>query len=399
MQRRAFLSLGLSLPLLSLGCAVITQPVSGSRSKSAFFVPGYDVTAAIRQGVVPDSVRQHDEQTMITRLDPLSGAIKRAIIPVRGHQICPHPTAGYALFACQSSRDMALIDTETLDVITIKPIENPGYVGSGHALFIQQGAQLITAERALSKPYTRKPENHFGRIVIRDPKTLQELAAFSSHGILPHEIQLINNGKELVIAHYGTTKADYNASNPYHIEPSIVIIELASGKLLHKIVPETKYFEIRHLVADDRTVTAITNRLEKGLKTDNDPEYHLPAPIYQWRPGTGLNATADKTGKPFMVHRAQSVINSPSQRCIIVSVTEANQLVFINTEDGTVKNVLHTTEFGIQKPRGLALLGNDHTHFAVAGSRQYLAVINLTNYQVKQVYQEVFFEHSHMTYI
>ena len=139
MKRRTFLSLGLSLPLWSLGCATThTSPISlANRKQNAILIPGYDVKAAIKEGILSSPLIPYAEQTMISRLDLENGAIKRNIIPIRGHQICQHPAGSYAVFACQSTREMALVDTETLGLMKTGTIENKSFLGKIKSVFVR----------------------------------------------------------------------------------------------------------------------------------------------------------------------------------------------------------------------------------------------------------------------
>ena len=73
-------------------------------------------------------------------------------------------------------------DADSVSVCMSKGLGAP--VGSlivGGAEFIEGGSVLLTAERAAYGPYLGAPELHYGRIAIRDPKTLREIGQISSN--------------------------------------------------------------------------------------------------------------------------------------------------------------------------------------------------------------------------
>ncbi|MCG8488460.1 MAG: DUF1513 domain-containing protein [Chromatiales bacterium] len=120
----------------------------------------------------------------------------------------------------------------------------------GHGCFSPDGKFLFTTEAEI--------DTGRGLIAVRDANSYELLAEMSSHGIGPHELKLLKDGKTLVVANGGIlTHPDTGRKklNLDSMSSNLCYIDASSGKKLsiHRVT-EPKA-SIRHLdVADDDTV-------------------------------------------------------------------------------------------------------------------------------------------------
>ena len=114
------------------------------------------------------------------------------------------------------------------------------------------GSTVILSERAPAAPYQGSFERHYGRLTVRDPKTLKIAETYSTHGIDPHDIRLTGDGKYIVAANYGSTVSEKTGAHTVPrtvVQASITVIEVSSGKLVDKRVTGKGTIELRHLAA------------------------------------------------------------------------------------------------------------------------------------------------------
>lgn len=240
------------------------------------FIPGYWPGAARYEGgpaldhphlarAVPKSYK--GPVRLLTRLG-LNGDVTQALFPVHGHNVEISPDGQVGFFGSMEYRSYVCFDPKTLDLIARGKPYAKGWIGGGHGAFVQNGALLALSERAPRVGYRGSPEKHFGRITLREPDTLKIVESFSTHGISPHDVRLLADGKHLAIANYGSTyprrKKQYGV--PRHVvEPSVTIIDINDGRLLAKYVSGSNRMELRHLCAHDfDTIFAIQTELGLG---------------------------------------------------------------------------------------------------------------------------------------
>jgi hypothetical protein len=118
----------------------------------------------------------------------------------------------------------------------------------GHGIFSEDGRFLYATENDY--------DNYAGVIGVYDAADhFRRIDEFPTHGIDPHELTLIENGKTLIIANGGIkTHPDHGRDklNLDHMEPSLVFIDLAHGQLIERhVLPENRrQLSTRHLDVD-----------------------------------------------------------------------------------------------------------------------------------------------------
>jgi len=166
-------------------------------------------------------------------------------LPSRAHQVFKHPSLPLlCVVARRPGKYLSLVHLNTGTLIkTISP--SKGYHFYGHGLFTHDGRYLVTSENHI--------ESGEGRITIRD--RLSEFSIvyqYDSQGIGPHEIKLSTDGLVLVVANGGIkTHPDKGREklNLNTMRPSLVYLELLTGKLLEKVsLPKQLHqLSIRHI--------------------------------------------------------------------------------------------------------------------------------------------------------
>ncbi|MCP5367218.1 MAG: DUF1513 domain-containing protein [Hyphomicrobiales bacterium] len=430
MNRRQFVRQGLALaagagfaaaagPALGAGAPRATAPGAAA---AALLVPGYrpyrarvggrpiDQDPAFRRNLP----RGYDgATTLVTRLDP-DGRVRRALMPVRGHQIVPHPGGGPAFFNSIEGDGFCTFDPATLALDRVLTPHRPGFVGGGHAAYSADGRHLFVLERRTPGAYSGTPADHFGVVAVRDAATLAVVDAFSCHGIGPHDIALTDGGRTLAVANYGST--DWGDSEdgtpPNVIEPSVTLLDAASGALRRKVAGRAGRYEIRHLACppagplvaiQTRLVPDAQERAEVPAGTvyeaDDtvDPRLSFtPAPLLAVPAGGGPPAeVACPDGARF--RQGQSIVYEPEHDEVIVTFASGHALAVLDAATAALRRVVRTDRLGLYYPRGLALLPGGR--YAVSGSWRGLYVFDRGSHAPRpdETRHVTFFEHSHLT--
>ncbi len=413
MRRRQFLSaLGAGLTGLGVGVAPGAQAAAsgfdsqgddpGSGQGALLFVPGYDSDRALSGGrpiaqdrhlgrAVP---RDHDGPvTLLTRVDLESASALRAAYPIQGHAVTLAPSGGASaqlgVFGSIRDHRMIAFDAASLDLVavseTFAPARDGGdsFTGGGHCRFLPDSGLLLTVERAPYRSYSGRLENHFGRLTLRDPATLKVVESHSCHGLHPHDLALLEGGRLVAVANYGSARnRDRSSVVPETVEPSIVVIEVASGKLLEKFLVPPAGAETRHLAAagDDSLFViqvakgepdAATAWDEDGLverdRLSQRGEVYLPAPLLRIARQNGEArplARGDAAG--FMRH-GLSILHDPVLDQIIATFPGSHSVMVADARSGAITKVLRTDRLGLRYPCGLAL-HPDGRRYLVTGS-------------------------------
>ena len=380
--------------VLGSGLGALAAPAFAAETPSnALWVPGYDAGKAIFDGVpardhprigraVPEGYK--GPVTLLTRIDLATGRADHAAYPVQGHVVALDRASGIGVLHAQSRDWNIAFDMDSLDMLAASSPFKGNHTGGGHAEFIRDGAILLTAERAAYGPYLGAPDLHHGRIAIREPSTLREIGQISSHGIGPHDIQLLDDGKTLAIANYGTVSPHRcgDQSDP-GIEPSLTLVELESGKLVERFAVGDPAHQIRHFAVSglgrvlaiqvrEDSQTALTEALG-GVRAEPDLTAirgcaYLPAPMLSVRLGhQGVPPEMIEADNPALMRQGLSILHEPRHGQFIASFPSAHCLIICDDADGSIVRIVDTRALGLEYPCGVAL-APDGAHYLVAGS-------------------------------
>jgi len=183
----------------------------------------------------------------------------------RGHGGAQHPLKANTvlMFGRRPSNETVEVNLLTGEVSArFKSQKNRHFFG--HGAFSEDGKTLFTTEADL--------ERNVGVIGIRDALTYEWLGEYESYGVGPHQMMLMPNGKELVVANGGILTRPETGRDKLNLDTmdsSLAYVDVETGKL-NSIwrVPESKA-SIRHLdVADDGTVAIAMQQQRSACEHD-----------------------------------------------------------------------------------------------------------------------------------
>ncbi len=405
----------------SPGPAKPTKPLSAT----SVYVPGYMPNEARANGVplrensyfarnISDPERPF---RLLTRIG-MNGEVRQALLPAAAHDVEISPDRKVGVLCGFEATDQVAFDPDTLDLTAVAPSFSRGWRGGGHAAYLANEKTVLMSERAPRRSLREaKIEAHYGRITIRDVDTLKIRGSYSTHGIDPHDIRLIENDRYLVVANYGslpnskTGKLDI----PRHVhEACVTIIDMDSGKLVDKRVTDRRRSEMRHLAAGslDR-IFAIQARLgsEADLARELGRDRQIDGEDISSEPGIAyMSAATLKMGKgkrPRRMGNRRAVADMRHGLSIrydagndqaIASYPSAHRLMVFDGASGEVIHSLDTRKIGLRFPCGITLLP-DGVHYAVTGYWENLFVFELGSHRLNReaCLYPTFFGHSHIT--
>lgn len=427
MQRREFmLALGAGLAALS-GCAPLAHDVPRISTQGRLFIPGYktadaliDGRPALRKLDATDRMRAEDT-TLLTRIDT-NGGVARAIFPITGHDVAIAPDGALGFFGRMGASEGRAAHHIAFDPATLEEVGRgrplgPEWRGGGHGVYLLDGSAILTAERAPIVGWTGRLANHYGRIALRDPKSLRVIDSISCHGIDPHEVRLLPGGRQLAVANYGSVArpGDSELGVPRQVEEaSLTVVDLASGELVAKRISADPEVELRHLAlseeggffairvhlapADADAPWRKAGPLDEPDRTADIGESYLPAGPLIF---PGIEAEAIVCGTPAEVdgmRHGLSVEFDPVGGEFIATYPSSHRLMVFDAATGRVRREVDTARLGLPYPCGLALMPDGLT-YAVAGYGQDVMLFRRGTHQpLDRLPRRVrLFGHSHMT--
>lgn len=205
-----------------------------------------------------------------------SGEVFGAKIPVRAHGCAVDPTdAQRVLFFARRPGTQAFeLRRDSLKVREAFSTQ-PGRHLAGHGLFSQDGRWLLTPENDY--------ENVRGVIVVRDARNFSIAGEIDTHGIDPHEVGWLNDTSLLVAnggirTHPRTFRRKLNIPT---MDPSLCVIDAASGKLREQCRLPDHLLSIRHMAVGSNGVAAL------GLQYEGKRQ-QAPGVAALYRTGAGL---------------------------------------------------------------------------------------------------------------
>ena len=84
--------------------------------------------------------------TMVARVDERDGSVRRAVVPLAGHEITLSPDGRRAVFNSLNDPHCVAFDPATLEPRG-RHRHGEGWIGAGHAFFLPAGGPLVIAER------------------------------------------------------------------------------------------------------------------------------------------------------------------------------------------------------------------------------------------------------------
>ncbi|RVU83321.1 DUF1513 domain-containing protein [Leucothrix sargassi] len=199
-------------------------------------------------------------QHQLSLLELSSQRAKHFAIPFRAHDILPMPHSQQVLaFGRRPQMQCVMVNVDDSGLMgEIDATQGRHFFG--HGCLSHDKSTLFTTESEYDEAR--------GVIGIRDSKTLEHLGEFESYGVGPHDIHLMPDAKTLVVANGGIeTHPDYGRRklNLDTMQPSLVYIDVTSGKKVDEYRLEDHQLSIRHLTVSDKGDVGVATQFQGKL--------------------------------------------------------------------------------------------------------------------------------------
>jgi len=174
----------------------------------------------------------------------LDSDVQTVELPDRGHDIALKPDGSeWVAFARRPGRFGVAVPVGPQPPVWFST--KPDRHFFGHGVFSADGRLLYSTENDYAHAQ--------GVIGVRDATdAYKQIGEFSAHGIEPHDIALLPDGRTMVIANGGIeTHPDSGREelNLSEMQPSLIYVDARTGDLIeeHRLAPELYQLSIRHL--------------------------------------------------------------------------------------------------------------------------------------------------------
>jgi len=201
-----------------------------------------------------------------------------ARIPMRAHgcAIDPLDPQRVLFFARRPGTQAFELRRDSMQVRSI--FETPkGRHLAGHGVFSRDGSLVYTPEHDY--------ENERGVLAVRDARNFRIINEIDTHGIDPHEVAWLPDGRSLLVANGGIMTHPRSFRRKLNIptmDPSLCVIDAANGDCKEQWRLQDHLLSIRHLSVAHNGVTAV------GLQYEGNPE-DAPGIVARYAPGAGLS--------------------------------------------------------------------------------------------------------------
>lgn len=251
-------------------------------------------------------------------------------LPGRGHGMAVSPDRRQAVLVARRPGNFLVLVDLTEGRIARQLQGHPDRHFYGHGVYSPDGRWLYT------------PENDFdarrGVIGVRDVQAgYRRVAELPAHGIGPHDIALLADGRTLVVANGGihthpdTGRAKLNLAD---MQPSLVYLDVADGRLLERHQPPPRWHRnsIRHLaVTGDDRVCLVTQY--------QGPKAHRPPLVGLHRRGEQVQWCRAPDGLRARMHNyCGSVCADGAGEVFAVSSPHGDLVTFWSARDGVLRD-------------------------------------------------------------
>ena len=352
MQRREFLKLTVSLAAVGL-----TNHAFANSAGTGTGTGNFTVFSA------------SDDSQRLNRLSIWQSSNKQSqhfIIPFRAHDILPFADQQRVLaFGRRPEMQCVVVDTEIAENQLMDAAEGRHFFG--HGCFTEDNTTLFTTESEYDEAR--------GVIGIRDAKTLDIIGEYDSYGVGPHDMHLMPDGKTLVIANGGIeTHPDYGRRklNIDTMQPSLVYVDVASGKKIDEYRLSDHKLSIRHLVVSAAGDVGVATQYQ------GDTYREQPQTLVAWQPyGKELQEIAIPAPLTQSIRGYMADIAFDDQNQVLaVTAPRGNRLTLWDTRESKLLQ-----EIELAQPSGIQYVAAQQ-RFIVSTAKGSLLTIKLDKGQV-----------------
>ena len=169
-------------------------------------------------------------------------------LPDRGHDVTFDPISRRSVVFPRKPGTIAVAFDHARRIEPLTIASAAGRHFYGHGVFSGDGTLLYATENAF--------DDGAGMVGIYDARdNFRRIGEFPTHGVGPHELLLLGDGRTLAIANGGIeTHPDYGRAklNLATMQPSYVLVDRVTGDLVekHQLPPHLHKLSIRHMDID-----------------------------------------------------------------------------------------------------------------------------------------------------
>ena len=256
-------------------------------------------------------------------------------LPGRGHAAAAHPIRAEAVAFARRPGTFALVIDCGTGAVRHRLTPPDGLQFNGHGAFSADGTLLMTSEVVA--------ETSEGRIGLWDTTGYTRLTDWPSHGIGPHEIRLLPDGR-LAVANGGirTDPVDRTKLNIPDMRPNLTLLS-GDGTFLDQIdLPDLRQNSIRHLaLAGDSIAFA--------MQWEGDPSEPVPQ-LGLWTPGEAPRLCYPDDSDAFVMQGYAGSVAATPTRILITSPKAGAAMIF--AIDGTPIATYHRADLCGAAARG-----------------------------------------------
>ncbi|PYE34822.1 hypothetical protein C8J35_103225 [Rhizobium sp. PP-F2F-G38] len=282
--------------------------------------------------VFASAFRDGDGSYGIATVSEEGEVIDRHVLPDRAHGLAHSPVSGRTVAFARRPGTFAMILEGAARNEPVVITASEGRHFFGHGCFSADGRLLYATENDFAA--------NRGMIGVYDGTDgFRRIAEFPTHGIGPHDMTLSPDGRLLVVANGGIeTHPDFGRTklNLDHMEPSLALIETATGRLVerHVMPPHLRQLSTRHVDIDAKGRIWFACQYE-GPRNARPPVAGVFAPGEDIRfldlPEEASAALSNYVGA-IAVHREQGLVGLASPKGGAVVTVDARTGAFVRLD-------------------------------------------------------------------
>ena len=225
-------------------------------------------------------------------------------LPGRGHAAAAHPTRAEAVAFARRPGTFALVLDCATGEIRHRLTPPEGMQFNGHGAYSPDGSLLMTSEVVA--------DTSEGRIGLWDTARYTRLTDWPSHGIGPHEVKRLADGR-LVVANGGiqTDPVDRTKLNIPDMRPNLTLLA-EDGALIDQIdLPDLHQNSIRHLALQGDSIAF-------AMQWEGDPAEPVPQ-LGLWTPGQPPVLCPPREAEAFTMQGYAGSVTATTDRILITS--------------------------------------------------------------------------------